>query len=751
MTTREYVDLDLAIEKQSPDRYLARVISSPEGQASAAFVLPFNAPELAQFMMAVGPPRVASRRLVPAVARVTDVRDYGRRLEEALFAGDVGTCFRDSLDRAQKAGQDLRIRLRLNAVPELDSIPWEYLFDAQMDRFITLSNATPIVRYLDTPNRPHALTVEPPLRVLAMISNPSDAPELDVAREVELLKATTADLVASGLLELVFLEKATLLELQHALYDRFHVFHFVGHGGFDNVEGEGVLVLENDNGTSHRVSGSRLGTLLHDAADLQLAVINACEGARTSGQDAFSGVAQTLLRQGLPAVVAMQVEISDRAALAFSHEFYFAMSRGKPIEAAMVEVRKAMATSDAASEWGTPVLLRSGAEQPFVLSEGAQVAMPAKEDRLKSLYDAAGHAISSGASTTALPILEQLAAEQPDYADVTALLEQVRLSEDDELAPTPPARQTPVNQPEPQPKTQPKPQPPKPQALPQPPPLPATPWGKIIAASAAVLLVAGAAYAFISSQTDTSRGPTGSTAAGPAAVSEACGRDAAAPDVGNSFTAVCTVNDIGIDGDFSDWAGVEVIDVDSEVFPKQTAAADLKAQWQLTWNKNALFVHARVQDPSLRSVEVDQPSQFFRGDSVSFEFGPDPGNLSSSAGLRNGRDLHLMIGFTPDGPLVSANPARSGRFVAGNLVDEVEASGQEADGGYELEAAIPWSVLNVDDPSRGQVFGMNLNASNAAPQGAWALATMISSNPGRTGSNQPRPGTWQRLVLGTAP
>ena len=101
---------------------------------------------------------------------------------------------------------------------------------------------------------------------------------------------------------------------------------------------------------------------------MQLAVLNACEGARTSGRDAFSGVGQALVRQGLPAVVAMQTEISDRAALVFSHEFYWFLTQGLGIDAAMCEVRKAMAVSDEASEWGTAVLLRSGTDQPFTFT-----------------------------------------------------------------------------------------------------------------------------------------------------------------------------------------------------------------------------------------------------------------------------------------------------------------------------------------------------------------------------------------------
>jgi hypothetical protein len=223
----------------------------------------------------------------------------------------------------------------------------------------------------------------------------------------------------------VVLEDATLSSLQRALIEEFHVFHFIGHGGFDSHEQEGVLVLEREDGTAHRVSASRLGTLLHDARAMQLAVLNACEGARSSGRDAFSGVAQELVRRGLPAVVAMQAEISDRAALVFTHEFYWFLTRGLPIDAAMCEVRKAMATSDEASEWGTAVLLRSDVDQSFRIRPAGGPA-PLREQRWEALYEGAQGALATGASAAAVTMLEQIESERPDYQDVTQLLQRVR-------------------------------------------------------------------------------------------------------------------------------------------------------------------------------------------------------------------------------------------------------------------------------------------------------------------------------------
>jgi hypothetical protein len=427
--SERYVDFDVVITRD-PDGYVVRLPGhrGPDGEPlSAPFALPFSPTELAGFMVAVGPPRVSSRRLVPVSQRVGDVRELGQRLGDALLAGAVGATFRSQVDAATSSGADVRLRLDLEGAPDLQPVPWEYLYSAELGRFLTLSNRTPIVRQVRAFGVPVPVVVTPPLRVLVMISSPRDVPALAVDRERQLLEATTKDLVDAGLLELVVLDNATLPALQRALLDPFHVLHFVGHGGFDRELDQGVLVLERDDGTAHRVTGDRLGTLLHDARDLQLAVLNACEGARTSGRDAFSGVGQALVQQGLPAVVAMQTEISDRAALVFSHELYSYLTRGLGIDAAICEVRKAMATSDEASEWGTAVLLRSarGTDEPFTFVRSG-LAQPGQEERWKSLYSAARGALASDARATAVPMLEQLAAERPDYADVTQLLEQVR-------------------------------------------------------------------------------------------------------------------------------------------------------------------------------------------------------------------------------------------------------------------------------------------------------------------------------------
>src|SRR5207237_112967 len=63
---------------------------------------------------------------------------------------------------------------------------------------------------------------------------------------------------------------------------------------------------------------------------------------------------------GIPAVIAMQFEITDKAAILLAKEFYDALADGYPVDGALAEARKSIFTAENDIEWGTPVLyLRS--------------------------------------------------------------------------------------------------------------------------------------------------------------------------------------------------------------------------------------------------------------------------------------------------------------------------------------------------------------------------------------------------------
>jgi tetratricopeptide (TPR) repeat protein len=411
-----YQDFDLTIQK-SVDGYLAW-LDSPAGQAQVHFKQPFSESELKEYLPHFG-------RGVPAAmrgAKRPDARiaeELGKRLFETVFEGDVRDCLRGSLDEAARQGKGLRIRLHLMAAPELSDLPWEFLYNASLRRFLALSVDTPIVRYLEVPESIRPLEVTLPLRVLVMISSPTDYPGLDVEREWAKLNEALEKLQSKNVVTLDRLpDCATLTSLQRKLRaSQYHILHYVGHGSFNEQTQDGELVLEDELKRGCLVSGRDLGMLLHDHHAMRLVLLNSCEGARISCKDPFGGTAQTLVLQGIPAVVAMQFEISDKAAITVCREFYGALADGYPVDAALTEARKALYSQGNYLEWGTPVLyMRSPDGRIFELSREA----PGPD--ATALFLEAQAAINSANWTEAIKKLQETLAVDPSHIDAEEAL-----------------------------------------------------------------------------------------------------------------------------------------------------------------------------------------------------------------------------------------------------------------------------------------------------------------------------------------
>jgi hypothetical protein len=353
-----YLDFDVVIERADQGAYRVRVVNAPAGPTSwSTFTMPFSQLELKYFVLKIGRPRRVVRRVdEPDTAAI---KTFGSQLYRELFHHELEVNLLRSQILATTEGKGLRLRLRLSDTPELAELPWEFLYDRSRNRFVCLADRTPLVRFLEVPDPPRPLRVSPPLRVLVMISSPRDASfaELDVEQEWAKLHGVLSELEQAGLVQLERLETASLAALRQRLRrDDWHVLHFIGHGGFDTHAKDGVLVLEDQAGGSRLVTAQALGVPLHNHDALRLVVLNACEGARSDPTDPFAGTAQTLIQQGIPAVVAMQFEITDRAAIAFTSELYAAVADGYPLDAALSQARQAIYTDVSEIEWATPVL-----------------------------------------------------------------------------------------------------------------------------------------------------------------------------------------------------------------------------------------------------------------------------------------------------------------------------------------------------------------------------------------------------------
>jgi formylglycine-generating enzyme required for sulfatase activity len=354
-----YLDFELEIGPGLGREYPVAIIHSPAGEARETMRFPFDELALESRLkdLQIALLHSGGRRRKVLSPEEQTVQAFGQALFDALLTGELRSRYDVSRREAAQHGKGLRLKLRIQS-PELAALPWEFLYDPRQAEYVCLSRHTPVVRYLALPQPPRPLAVTPPLRILGMIASPQDQVPLDVDREKQRVARAIKDLRRQGLVDLTWLAGQTWRDLQREMRrGPWHVFHFTGHGGFDRNTDEGFVALADD-GQTHRLSATLLARLLADQRSLRLVVLNACEGARGGQRDVFSSTAAILVRRGIPAVLAMQYEITDQAAIEFVRAFYEALADGLPVDAAVAEARKAISLAVANTvEWGTPVLV----------------------------------------------------------------------------------------------------------------------------------------------------------------------------------------------------------------------------------------------------------------------------------------------------------------------------------------------------------------------------------------------------------
>lgn len=339
-----YELFDLRIFRGHEGVYPVEVLHSPAGEAAGEFTLSLSESELYDIL----------ERLEAGQADRSFLQAVGQQLYQMLFVPPIQRRFSESLSRLSDA-QGLRVRLRVDP-PELAPLPWEFLFDPQANEFLSLSPRAPLVRYVAA-GAVEPLHIEAPVRLLLVVSNPSDAPPLDTQKEIALVQEALTPQIEAGHYLVDLLEGPTLHGLADKLREGYHILHYVGHAYLDADDGQSYLILVDEEGASLPVDTDALTALLKDTS-LRLMVLNACESGRVGGRDAQLGLAPSFVVGGMPAVVAMQFPVPDRTAILLAREFYSALADNAPVDAAISEARKVIRAELGADslDWGIPVL-----------------------------------------------------------------------------------------------------------------------------------------------------------------------------------------------------------------------------------------------------------------------------------------------------------------------------------------------------------------------------------------------------------
>jgi formylglycine-generating enzyme required for sulfatase activity/predicted Ser/Thr protein kinase len=348
-------------------------------------------------------------------------REFGSALFERLFTGPVLEAFRGSR-AALPPGERLRLRLRLPDA--LTLIPWELLYDPSAQKFLALEPDLTLVRYPEQPASGARLRVNGPLQVVVVLASPSgiDYPPIRLDRELQRLEAVLNTPLQQSLLHLdVIRGHGTLDQLRARLRRPVHILHVLCHGDQEPVGG-GVLIFEDTDGAPEPVRAEQLGMQLHkQRGQIQLVLLNACLGTLPADEDPHSSVGAALLRGGVPAVIAMQFELAEDAAVELARVFYAELVSGAPVDLALTEARQHLSGRYRSRlDWAVPVL--------FLRSDDG------------TLFDVAGQAAASAASKDAnasdhytrlengtRQLLRQLGRESGAYTE--ALVHRQRLTE----------------------------------------------------------------------------------------------------------------------------------------------------------------------------------------------------------------------------------------------------------------------------------------------------------------------------------
>lgn len=282
----------------------------------------------------------------------------GEHLFSMLFVEDVQRTFLQMFDERRP---ERRLVVRLSFAQdahELAWLPWEYLFAPHTDTrpgfFLATKGDLVLSRYLPVDQAISHTPERGPLRVLLLVSEPSDAQMKHV--ELEKLEATIRECAN---VELHISENATRTGFTDPIAQcRPHIVHVIGLGRARSPAGAEIALVDSD-GMQDWVSESVFAEAVGRANwRPPVVVLQLWESSAEDGGSglSFERLAPELVRAQIPAVVAMRHPLVDDG-VEFSKWFYKDLAGGETIEAAVYQARWMLSLKQKIPwAFGTPIL-----------------------------------------------------------------------------------------------------------------------------------------------------------------------------------------------------------------------------------------------------------------------------------------------------------------------------------------------------------------------------------------------------------
>ena len=365
----EYTDLEINLSRRDAESYAVEVrYSQPEDQAD-------RPPERGSASFDFGELR----------KKALDTEAYGRLLGGCLLSdGELRGYVDKTLALSQQAEQKLRLRVLVDrSAPELHNLRWETLRVLEDEGYLAMNENVLFSRYLHSYDwSPVRLRPKGELRALVVIANPVDLKEdrfeidgralaaVDVEGELE--RAKDGMKGVSEVVELVSDEEApgtvTLEKMVEKLREGYDIVYLVCHGALlprDAAEPqsprEPYLWLEKEDGTADVANGNDLVQRIRDLSAPQrpqLVVLASCQSAGKGGssstdEGALLGLGPQLAQAGIPAVMAMQGNITMETVAEFMPKFFEELVEDGQLDRAMAAARGRVRERP---DWWMPVL-----------------------------------------------------------------------------------------------------------------------------------------------------------------------------------------------------------------------------------------------------------------------------------------------------------------------------------------------------------------------------------------------------------
>ena len=309
-------------------------------------------------------------------AQELELRKLGDAVGRVVFPAEIDRQLTARLPGPGTPHQELELVFE-SASPRLLSIPFE---SARLTNGTIPALIPGVFTWRTLP--PPATKTAPqtpapgPLKILVAIGAPDEGKTknsvLDIERELHTILNSVQEARNRGNAHVRVLETGSPAQIASALRElSFHVLHLSGHGN------KGILELEDEDGNPVPTTAADLAAAIRASNHPPpLVVLASCHGGL--GDTETASFAESLLTNGVPAVLAMQTSVSDSYCTALTGKFYEKLSldeqplpsRALAFARSKLEEERQTPTQQKpkpAPEYATPSLFLNGNEEQPVL------------------------------------------------------------------------------------------------------------------------------------------------------------------------------------------------------------------------------------------------------------------------------------------------------------------------------------------------------------------------------------------------